>query len=114
MKIDNNKYNFGSIWDELPADSKIKNKKLPENISEALELSQAAQKSVDNSVMKTWDSHNDMMKKSSELRKIKFQKDLREQENIQHRQEQRDLMNKIAIERINNKNIIEQKLNEKN
>lgn len=111
MKINNN-YKFSSIWDELPEKSPLKNKKIPENISEALELTQAAQKSIDSSVMKTWDAHNDMMKKSAELRKFKHQKDLIEQKNIQHRQEQRDLMNEIALKRLNNQKLLEQKLNE--
>ena len=104
LKIDSNKYKFGSIWDELPSNSSLKNKKIPENVSETLELTQAAQKSIDSSVMKTWDAHNDMMKKSAELRKIKQQKDFIEQKNIQHRQEQHDLFNKIALERINKQN----------
>ncbi len=99
MRIDPNKYKFTSIWDELPKDSKLKNRKVPENIQDALELSQAAQKSIDNSVMKTWDAHNDMMKKSSELRKIQQQKELREQQNIEHRENQRELLEEIALKR---------------
>ena len=68
MKIDNN---FGSIWDELPYKTE---KKIPETKQEALDLYEAAQSSVNKSTMKIWDSHNDMVKKSAELRKISERK----------------------------------------
>ena len=68
MKIDNK---FGSIWDELPYKTE---KKIPETKQEALDLYEAAQSSVNKSTMKIWDSHNDMVKKSAELRKISERK----------------------------------------
>ena len=68
MKVDNR---FGSIWDELPYKSE---KKIPQTKEEALDLYEAAQSSVNKSTMKIWDSHNDMVKKSAELRKISERK----------------------------------------
>ena len=96
MKVNNNnKYNFGSIWDELPAK---REKKLPDSQSEAIELVNAAQSSMDKSTLKAWDSHNDMMKKSAELRQIQARKKAIEQQYQEDRDEQRELMAKIALE----------------
>ena len=64
MKIDTR---YGSIWDELPAKSE---RRVPQTQEEAMDLYEAAKSSVNHSLMKTWDKHNDMMKKSAELRKI--------------------------------------------
>ena len=97
MKVNNNnnKYNFVSIWDELPAK---REKKLPDSQSEAIELVNAAQSSMDKSTLKAWDSHNDMMKKSAELRQIQARKKAIEQQYQEDRDEQRELMAKIALE----------------
>lgn len=96
MKVNNNnKYKFGSIWDELPAK---REKKLPDSQSEAIELVNAAQSSMDKSTLKAWDSHNDMMKKSAELRQIQARKKAIEQQYQEDRDEQRELMAKIALE----------------
>ena len=64
MKIDTC---YGSIWDELPVQSE---RRVPETQEEAMDLYEAAKSSVNHSLMKTWDKHNDMMKKSAELRRI--------------------------------------------
>ena len=98
MKIDKNKYNFGSIWDELPSKREKTGQKIPESQSEAIELVNAAQSSMDKSTLKAWDSHNDMMKKSAELRQIQARKKAIEQRYQQDRDEQRELMAKIALE----------------
>ena len=92
MKIDDR---FGSIWDELP---QKREKRVPATQSDVLELVNAAQSSMDKSTLKAWDSHNNMMKKSAELRKIQARKKAIEQQYQEDRDEQRELMAKIAIE----------------
>ena len=64
MKIDTR---YGSIWDELPRKTE---RKIPQTQQEAMDFYQAAESSMHNSLMKTWDSHNDMMTKSARLRRI--------------------------------------------
>lgn len=95
MKINNK---FGSIWDELPYKSE---KKAPETLSEAMDLYMAARSSVNNSTLKAWDSHNEMVKRSAELRKIKQRKEFMERKNLEHREENRELAAKIALENAN-------------
>ena len=75
LKVDNK---FGSIWDELPNKTE---KKVPENQAEAMDLYEAAKSSVHSYLMTTWDSHYDMLKKSSELRKISERKQIIERQN---------------------------------
>ena len=86
MKIDNR---FGSMWDELPG---RRERKVPETRGEAQDLYVAAQSSLNTSVMKTWDAHNDMMRKAAELRKVQARKKLMEQQDIEHREEQREFL----------------------
>ena len=81
MKVDNY---FGSIWDELPAKTE---RKIPETQAEAMDFYEAAQSSANNSLMKTWDSHNDMVKKSAELRKISERKKVLERQTQERREE---------------------------
>ena len=69
MKIDTR---FGSMWDELPAKTE---RRIPQTQQEAQELHQAAQSSMHRSLMTAWDSHNDMVSKSAELRKIQHRKE---------------------------------------
>ena len=69
MKIDTR---FGSMWDELPARAE---RRIPKTQQEAQELHQAAQSSMHRSLMTAWDSHNDMVSKSAELRKIHHRKE---------------------------------------
>lgn len=91
MKIDNK---FGSIWDELPYKTE---KKIPETKQEALDLYEAAQSSVSNSTMKIWDSHNDMVKKSAELRKISERKKILENQNQKRLEENRERIIETAL-----------------
>ncbi len=81
MKVDNY---FGSIWDELPTKSE---RKIPETQAEAMDFYEAAETSVNKSLMKTWDSHNDMVKKSAELRKISERKKVLERQAQGRREE---------------------------
>ena len=69
MKIDTR---FGSMWDELPAKTE---RRIPQTQQEAQELHQAAKSSMHRSLMTAWDSHNDMVSKSAELRKIQHRKE---------------------------------------
>ena len=69
MKIDTR---FGSMWDELPAKTE---RRIPQTQQEAQELHQAALSSMHRSLMTAWDSHNDMVSKSAELRKIQHRKE---------------------------------------
>ena len=69
MKVDTH---YGSIWDEMPGRPE---RSVPKTQEEAEDCYQAAQASMHNSLMKTWDAHNDMVKKSAELRNIKQRKE---------------------------------------
>ena len=101
MKVDTK---FGSIWDELPHKSE---KKIPETQSEAMDFYQAAQSSITDSTMKTWDAHNDMMAKSAELRKISARKKAVERQAQQRREESLELMKEAAEEKIKRSEEIE-------
>lgn len=93
----NTQYIFGSIWDELPDDSKLKReKKIPETQEEALELYDAAKLSLDRTTMTAWDKHNDMVAKSQKLRQIALRKEIIERQNIEHREEQTRLIEEAA------------------
>ena len=87
MKVDNK---FGSIWDELPNNNSKSEKNIPTSQSEAMDFYEAAQKSVNKSLMKTWDSHNDMVKKSAELRKISERKKIIERQNQERIEENKE------------------------
>ncbi len=80
MKIDTR---FGSMWDELPANAE---RRTPQTQQEAQTLHQAAQSSMHNSLMTAWDSHNDMVAKSAELRKIHQRKQALERIEQQRRE----------------------------
>ncbi|MBQ9433636.1 MAG: hypothetical protein IJU26_05410 [Synergistaceae bacterium] len=69
MKIDTR---YGSMWDELPPNT---TRRIPRTQQEAQTLHQAAQSSMHNSLITAWDSHNDMVAKSAELRKLQHRKD---------------------------------------
>ena len=101
MKVDTK---FGSIWDELPtqAVNNKKEKSIPTTQAEAMELYQAAEASVTNSTMKIWDSHNDMMAKSAELRKISERKKIVERQAQERIEQARELNEKAAEEKIKN------------
>ena len=94
MKVDTR---FGSIWDELPYKSE---RKIPETQAEAIDFYEAAQSSVNNSLMKTWDSHNDMVKKSAELRKISERKKVLEHQAKQRREEYQERIKEYIQENV--------------
>ena len=87
MKIDTR---YGSIWDELPTKEARAARKIPTTQSEAIEFYEAAQSSVDKSMLKTMDGHNDMVQKSAELRKISERKKALEKINIERREQQEE------------------------
>ena len=86
MRIDTR---FGSMWDELPAKTE---RRIPQTQQEAQELHQAAQSSMHRSLMTAWDSHNDMVSKSAELRKIQNRKETLERIGQERRKEHTDFM----------------------
>ena len=94
MAVDRINTRYGSIWDELPRPER----KVPETQEEALELVDAAKASMTDATMKTWDAHNDMMKKSAELRKIQARKQAIEEQYLERREKQHELTEKIAVE----------------
>ncbi len=85
MKIDSR---YGSIWDELPAGTE---RKIPETQEEAMDFFEAAQASTHNTLMKAWDGHNDMMRKSAELRRISERKRAAERQVQEQRERQKDI-----------------------
>ena len=91
MKVDTS---FGSIWDELPRGTE---KKIPQTQSEAMDFYEAAQSSVNHSLMKTWDAHNDMVKKSAELRNIKHRKEALERIVQEQREEHTEFLEETAL-----------------
>ena len=103
MKVDNY---FGSIWDELPDKSKSE-RKIPETQAEAMDFYEAAQSSVSKSLMKTWDSHNDMVKKSAELRKISERKKAIERQTQERLDENRERIKEAMIDEENRKRRLE-------
>ena len=98
---------FSSIWDELPNKTERVEKKIPRTQSEAMELYQAAESSITNSTMKIWDSHNDMMAKSAELRKISERKKIVERQAQERIEQARELNEKAAEEKIKNSKLLE-------
>lgn len=101
MKVDTK---FGSIWDELPNGTE---KRIPKTQAEAMDFYQAAESSMTNSTMKIWDSHNDMMKKSAELRRVSERKKIVERQAQEHREQNHELMERAAEEKIENSKILE-------
>ena len=89
MKVDTR---YGSIWDELP-DRKAKNeRRVPTTQQEAWDFYEAAESSMHDSLMKTWDGHNDMMAKSAELRETARRKRAVELQAQQARERQREFL----------------------
>ena len=92
MKIDTR---YGSIWDELPSSNPAKTeRRVPQSQEEARDFYEAAESSMHKSLMKTVDGHNDMMKKSAELRTIQQRKEAIERQ----AQEARDRQHKFLTE----------------
>lgn len=86
MKIDTR---YGSMWDELHPKTE---RRIPQTQQEAQELHQAAQSSMDRSLMTAWDSHNDMVSKSAELRKIQNRKEALERLELERRERQTEFL----------------------
>ncbi|MBQ7221308.1 MAG: hypothetical protein IJS28_10050 [Synergistaceae bacterium] len=93
MKIDTR---YGSIWDELPASPAKTERRVPQTQEEALDFYEAAESSVHNSLMKTWDSHNDMVKKSAELRRLTERRAAIERQAQEARERQHEMLNESA------------------
>lgn len=92
-------YSFGSIWDELPDSELKREKRIPKNQEEALELYEAAKLSLNTTTMQAWDRHNDMVAKSQKLRQIAQRKEIIERQNIEYREEQTRLTEEAALKR---------------
>ncbi len=95
MKIDTR---YGSIWDELPQGKAKTERRVPQTQEEARDFYEAAESSMHNSLMKTWDGHNDMMKKSAELRRITERKAAVERQAQEARDRQHELLTEYADE----------------
>lgn len=93
MKVDTR---YGSIWDEMPPGTE---RSVPQTQQEARDLYEAAESSMHNSLMKTLDGHNDMMKKSAELRRISERKKAIERQAQEHRDMQRELIEADNLKR---------------
>lgn len=81
MKVDTR---YGSIWDELPDKTE---RKIPETQQEARDFYEAAESSMHKSLMQTWDSHNETVKKTAELRRIYERKEFLERRELEHKEE---------------------------
>ena len=90
MKVDTH---YGSIWDEMSGKTE---RSIPKTQEEAMDFYEAAKSSVNNSLMKTWDAHNDMVKKSAELRRISERKKAIERQVQEDRERQRELFAEAA------------------
>lgn len=84
---------YGSIWDEMPKGTK---RRIPQTKDEAMDFYEAAESSMHNSLMKTWDAHNDMMAKSAELRRIVERKAALERQVQERRENQREIIEDSA------------------
>ncbi|MBQ3403113.1 MAG: hypothetical protein IJG65_07060 [Synergistaceae bacterium] len=93
MKVDTR---YGSIWDELPPGTE---RKIPETQEEARDFYEAAKSSMHSSLMKTWDKHNEMMRKSAELRRVSDRKKAIERQEQERREEQREFLEADALKR---------------
>ena len=104
---------LGSLWDELDRVSPSTRRngqaraKVPETREEALDLFEAAKESAHQATMRTWDSHTDMVEKSQKLRQARDRKEAIERQSQERREEQSELMAKIAIENANRSKILE-------
>ena len=96
MKLDTR---YGGIWDELspkPAQSAKTERRVPQTQEEAIDFYEAAESSMHRSLMKTWDRHNEMMRKSAELREIARRKKVVELQAQQARERQREFLAESA------------------
>ena len=93
MKIDTR---YNSIWDNLP--TKYEGR-IPQTQEEAQDFHEAAEASMNDSLMKTIDAHNESTKKAAELRMENQRKQEIERRVIEHREEQRRILEAEAIRR---------------
>ena len=89
MKVDTR---YGSIWDELPGGKAKTERRVPTTQQEARDFYEAAESSMHDSLMKTWDGHNDMMAKSAELREAARRKKAVELQAQQARERQSEFL----------------------
>ncbi|MBR1673211.1 MAG: hypothetical protein IJ702_09825 [Fretibacterium sp.] len=81
--------------------------KVPTTAEEGLELVEAAKESAHNTTMRTWDKHTDMVEKSQQLRQIRDRKEAIERQNEERRDEQTELMARVALENANRSKLLE-------
>ena len=81
--------------------------KVPTTVEEGLERVEEAKENAYNSTMRTWDKHTDMVEKSQKLRQIRDRKEAIERQNEERREEQTELMAKLAIENANRSRMLE-------
>ncbi|MCR5347490.1 MAG: hypothetical protein K6E38_06910 [Fretibacterium sp.] len=81
--------------------------KVPATAEEGLERVEEAKENAYNTTMRTWDKHTDMVEKSQKLRQIRNRKEAIERQNTERREEQTELMAKIAIENANRSSLLE-------
>ena len=81
--------------------------KVPTTVEEGLERVEEAKENAYNSTMRTWDKHTDMVEKSQKLRQIRDRKEAIERQNKERREQQTELMTRVAIENANRSKIIE-------
>ena len=81
--------------------------KVPTTVEEGLERVEEAKDNAYKSTMRTWDKHTDMVEKSQKLRQIRDRKEAIERQNKERREQQTELMAKVAIENANRSKIIE-------
>ena len=93
MKIDTR---YGSIWDELSPSPAKSERRVPSTQEEAQDFYEAAESSMHKSLMKTVDGHNDMVKKSAELRTIQQRKEAIERIAQQRRDEHTKFLKGIS------------------
>ena len=84
MKVDTR---YGSIWDELSPSPAKTERRVPKTQQEAQDFYEAAESSMHNSLMKTIDGHNDMVKKSAQLRQVQQRKEALERMEEKRREE---------------------------
>ena len=81
--------------------------KVPTTVEEGLERVEEAKDNAYKSTMRTWDKHTDMVEKSQKLRQIRDRKEAVERQNKERREQQTELMARVAIENANRSKIIE-------
>ena len=81
--------------------------KVPTTVEEGLERVEEAKDNAYKSTMRTWDKHTDMVEKSQKLRQIRDRKEAIERQNKERREQQTELMARVAIENANRSKIIE-------